>query len=69
MGDAAEAAINKLQDGEMLLLENVRYRDFIYGDLMSQIGSVKTGKKRLLEMIDDWDAETLKIFSNEMNFY
>jgi N-methylhydantoinase B len=52
-----------------MLLENVRYRDFIYGDLMSQIGSVKTGKKRLLEMLDEWDATTLKTFSSEIIDY
>ncbi len=52
-----------------MLLENVRYRDFIYGDLMSQIGSVKTGKKRLLEMLDNWDADTLKTFSSEIIDY
>ena len=52
-----------------LLLENVRYRDFIYGDLMSQIGSANTGKKRLLEMLDQWGAQTLSIFSSEIIDY
>ena len=51
------------------LLENVRYRDFIYGDLMSQIGSVKTGKKRLLELLDTWGTDTLKRFSREIIEY
>ena len=51
------------------LLENVRYRDFIYGDLMSQIGSAKTGKKRLLELLDTWGADTLKRFSREIIAY
>ena len=51
------------------LLENVRYRDFIYGDLMSQIGSAKTGKKRLLELLDTWGTDTLKHFSREITEY
>ena len=51
------------------LLENVRYRDFIYGDLMSQIGSAKTGKKRLLELLDTWGSSTLKRFSREIIEY
>ncbi|MEM7543444.1 MAG: hydantoinase B/oxoprolinase family protein [Pseudomonadota bacterium] len=51
------------------LLENVRYRDFVYGDLMSQIGSAKTGCKRLLELLDTWGPETLRLFSNEIIDY
>lgn len=37
-----------------LYLQNMRYRDFIYGDLMSQVGSVKTGKRRVAELLDKW---------------
>lgn len=52
-----------------LYLENMRYRDFLYGDLMSQVGSVKTGKRRVLELIDKWGVETLKRFSEEVIAY
>jgi N-methylhydantoinase B len=52
-----------------LYLENMRYRDFIYGDLMSQVGSVKTGKRRVLELVDKWGVETLKRFSEEIIAY
>jgi N-methylhydantoinase B len=52
-----------------LYLSNMRYRDFIYGDLMSQIGSVKTGKRRLLELLGRWHADTLKSFAREVIDY
>jgi N-methylhydantoinase B len=57
------------KDVLQLYLENVRYRDFLHGDLMSQVGSVKTGKKRLLELLDKWGVETLKKFSQEVIAY
>ena len=52
-----------------LYLSNMRYRDFVYGDLMSQIGSVKTGRRRLLELLDRWQADTLKRFADEVIAY
>jgi N-methylhydantoinase B len=52
-----------------LFLENVRYRDFVYGDLMSQVGSVKTARRRLLEFVERWGAETLKSFASEVVTY
>jgi N-methylhydantoinase B len=57
------------KDMLQLYLENVRYREFLHGDLMSQVGSVKTGKKRMLELLDKWGVETLKKFSQEMIIY
>jgi N-methylhydantoinase B len=57
------------KDVLQLYLENVRYREFLHGDLMSQVGSVKTGKKRMLELLDKWGVETLKKFSQEMIAY
>ena len=52
-----------------LYLSNMRYRDFVYGDLMSQVGSVKTGKRRLLELLDRWQPETLVRFADEVIAY
>lgn len=52
-----------------LYLQNMRYRDFIYGDLMSQVGSVKTGKRRVLELLDKWGTDTLSAFSEEIIAY
>lgn len=52
-----------------LYLSNMRYRDFIYGDIMSQIGSVKTGRRRLLELLARWQPETLKRFADQVIAY
>ncbi|UGS38319.1 hydantoinase B/oxoprolinase family protein [Capillimicrobium parvum] len=52
-----------------LYLQNMRYRDFIYGDLMSQVGSVKTGKRRVIELLDKWGTDTLRAFSDEVIDY
>jgi len=57
------------RDVLQLYLENVRYREFLHGDLMSQVGSVKTGKKRILELIDKWGVETLQQLSQEIMAY
>lgn len=46
-----------------LYLQNVRHRDFLYGDLMSQIGSVKAGRRRMLELLERWDRVTLQQFA------
>ena len=47
----------------------MRYREFLYGDLMSQVGSVKTGKRRLLELLETWGPETLAQFSEDVIDY
>ena len=52
-----------------LILGNLRYRDFVYGDLMSQIGSVRTGGKRVLELVERWGAETLDVFGADLIAY
>lgn len=52
-----------------LYLQNVRYRDFLNGDLMSQVGSVKTGRKRATELVEKYGAEKIKLFSNELIEY
>ena len=52
-----------------LYLQNMRYRDFVYGDLMSQVGSVKTGKRRVIELLDKWGTGTLRAFSDQIISY
>ncbi len=37
-----------------LYLANVRYRDWLYGDLMAQLGSIWTGRKRLIELVEKY---------------
>jgi N-methylhydantoinase B len=52
-----------------LYLGNVRHRDFLYGDLMSQIASVKTGRDRMLELLERWGPDQLKEFGAEVIEY
>lgn len=57
------------KDVLQLYMENVRYREFVYGDLMSQIGSVKTGRHRVLELVERWSVDTMKTFSAQVIDY
>jgi N-methylhydantoinase B len=40
-----------------LYLANVRYRDWLYGDLMAQLGSIWTGRKRLIELVEQYGID------------
>jgi N-methylhydantoinase B len=52
-----------------LYLENLRYREFCHGDLMSQVGSVKLAKRRLIELLDVWGRPVIEQFSREIIDY
>jgi N-methylhydantoinase B len=52
-GEPREDVIN-------MYLANVRYRDWLYGDLMAQLGSIWTGKRRMLELVDEYGPEELE---------
>ena len=52
-GEPREDVIN-------MYLANVRYRDWLYGDLMAQLGSIWTGKRRMLEVIEEYGPEELE---------
>jgi len=45
------------EDVIRLYLANLRYRDWLYGDLMAQLGSIWTGRKRLLELIEQYGPD------------
>src|SRR5207249_8482624 len=45
------------EDVIRLYLANLRYRDWLYGDLMAQLGSIWTGRKRLLEVVEQRSEE------------
>ena len=47
------------QDVINMYLANVRYRDMLYGDLMAQLGSIWTGKRRMIELVDEYGADEL----------
>lgn len=45
------------QDVINMYLANVRYGDMLYGDLMAQLGSIWTGRRRILELLDGYGRE------------
>ena len=47
------------QDVINMYLANVRYRDMLYGDLMAQLGSIWTGKRRMTELVEEYGPEEL----------
>jgi N-methylhydantoinase B len=47
------------QDVINMYLANVRYSNLLYGDLMAQLGSIWTGKRRIAELIDEYGPDEL----------
>ena len=47
------------QDVINMYLANIRYKDMLYGDLMAQLGSIWTGKRRMLELVDEYGPDEL----------
>lgn len=50
------------EDVIRLYLANVRYRDWLYGDLMAQLGSIWTGRKRLLEVVEQYGSDETMLY-------
>jgi len=48
------------QDVIRLYLANVRWKEWLKGDLMAQLGSIWTGRRRLLELVDEYGMETVQ---------
>lgn len=42
-----------------LYLANLRWKDLLYGDLMAQLGSIWTGKRRLIELLEQYGEDEL----------
>ena len=47
------------QDVINMYLANVRYKDMLYGDLMAQLGSIWNGKRRMVELVDEYGPDEL----------
>jgi N-methylhydantoinase B len=47
------------QDVINMYLANVRYRDLLYGDLKAQLGSIWTGRRRMIELVDEYGPDDL----------
>jgi N-methylhydantoinase B len=50
-------------------LSNVRYRDLVEGDLMAQIGSIETGRRRLIELCAEFGTETIVTYVDQVIDY
>jgi N-methylhydantoinase B len=48
------------EDVIRLYLANVRWKEWLYGDLMAQLGSIWTGKRRLLELVEQYGIKELE---------
>jgi N-methylhydantoinase B len=48
------------QDVIRLYLANMRWKEWLKGDLMAQLGSIWTGRRRLLELVDEYGMETMQ---------
>jgi N-methylhydantoinase B len=42
-----------------LYLSNMRYPEMLYGDLLAQLASVEKGRLRLIELVDEYGADTV----------
>jgi N-methylhydantoinase B len=52
-----------------LLMANVRYREHVEGDLMAQLGSVQTGRRRLAELCEEHGVVELERYLEELIAY
>jgi N-methylhydantoinase B len=50
-------------------LSNVRYRDLVEGDLLAQMGSIETGRKRLVELCAEFGTQTVLTYVDEVLAY
>ena len=49
-----------VEDVIRMYLANVRWREWLHGDLMAQLGSIWTGKRRILEMVEQYGRDDLE---------
>lgn len=50
-------------------LSNVRYRDLVDGDLLAQMGSIETGRRRLVELCAEFGTDTVLRYVDEVLDY
>jgi N-methylhydantoinase B len=48
------------KDVVRLYLANMRWKEWLKGDLMAQLGSIWTGRRRLLELVDEYGMENVQ---------
>ncbi len=47
------------EDVVRMYLANVRWREWLYGDLMAQLGSIWNGRRRLMELVSEYGADDI----------
>lgn len=52
-----------------LIMANVRYPDIEKGDLLSMIGSLKIGERRLIELVEKYGLELIEMVTDDLNGY
>lgn len=52
-----------------LYLSNLRYRDLMLGDLMAELGSIEKGRRRLIELCQDYGAVEVERYVDAMIVY
>jgi N-methylhydantoinase B len=52
-----------------LYLANVRYPELLHGDLLAQLASIETGRRRLIELVDEYGTEAVKFYVDEAIAY
>ena len=57
------------EDVVRMYLANVRYQEWLYGDLMAQLGSIWTGKRRLIELASEYGNDTIDAYSESILDY
>jgi N-methylhydantoinase B len=48
------------QDVINMYLANVRYKELLYGDLMARLGSIWTGRRRMLELVEEYGVDEVE---------
>lgn len=45
-----------------LYLANMRYRELLHGDLLAQLASIEKGRRRLIELVDEYGAPEVRVY-------
>jgi N-methylhydantoinase B len=52
-----------------LYLANVRYTELVHGDLLAQLGSINTGRQRLLDLCEEYGLDVVERYVEEILAY
>jgi N-methylhydantoinase B len=52
-----------------LYLANMRYRDLLHGDLLAQLASIEKGRRRLIELTEEFGADEVRFYTERILEY